>query len=407
MSKQLKWLLPLSLLTLVAVVGVLLLPKSITHAANTTTGTTNWSQAGFNARHTYYNPSETTLSVSNVSQLTVKWQATVAGSTPVLANNVLYILSSTDGKEYAFNATTGQQLWSVSIGWGKSGTPPSNAVVNNVVYVSGSQNLYALNAQTGATIWHFTRLHYQPNAVTVANNVVYFYFYVSSTLYALNAQTGTVIWKVTGPLISPSYANGIVYTSAYDSSGNLQAEALNAGTGKLLWQAGLSSDNQFDYATSTPNIANGMVYYPAFLEAGDGTCSNTSIAALNVQSGAVIWQQAVNADLCLFNATAVTKDTFYAIGDVSGTPSLSTFNAMTGSPGLSLALPTYGTPTIANGVLYAGSQNSGNPYFGLYALDAKTGNTLSTISSQSSGSPIVVNGMMYATVGNSLMAFGL
>src|SRR5260221_13621748 len=117
MSKRLKWLLPLSLLALVAVVGVLLLPKAVTHAANTTTGTNNWAQPGVNAQHTYYNSRETTISTANVSQLKVKWQAQINGSTPGVINKGLYTLSFTDGKVYAFKAPSGKQLVGVYFGW--------------------------------------------------------------------------------------------------------------------------------------------------------------------------------------------------------------------------------------------------------------------------------------------------
>src|SRR5438105_3675813 len=65
---------------------------------------------------------------------------TVLGSSPAVANGVVYI-GSGDHKVYALNATTGAKLWSYTTG-GEGGSSP--AVVNGVVYIgSGGGNVYA------------------------------------------------------------------------------------------------------------------------------------------------------------------------------------------------------------------------------------------------------------------------
>jgi outer membrane protein assembly factor BamB len=413
MSKRLKWFLPLSLLALVAVVGVLLLPKSVTHAANTTTGTTNWSQPGVNAQHTYYNSRETTLSTANVSQLRVKWQAQINGSTPVVVNNVLYTLSFTDGKVYAFNATSGKQLWSIYVGWNRQpyyGLHGLIVKVDAMLYVSAGQALYALNPTTGATIWTSApsgTYGYYPNELTVANGQVFFLPGFSSTLYALNAQTGATLWTAGNDLApileTPSYSNGNLYTVGYDfnmESGT--AMALSARTGTIIWQTLIPSyiDRSFP-----PSIVNGTVYVITSQEMGPGLCDRTEVFALNASTGKSLWSTSKGLNGCLITATVVDNNTVY-VGSFDGgntnTGFITAFNATTGTLIWSRAITaTAATPVVANGVLYVGAG-------ALYALDTTTGKRIWTGRSQPSDSPVVVNGMVYAIVGgSSLMAFGL
>src|SRR5260221_821331 len=414
MSKRLKWLLPLSLLALVAVVGVLLLPKSVTHAANTTTGTTNWAQPGFNAHHTYYNPGETTLSASNVSQLTVKWQASVQGSTPVVVNNVLYTLSFTDGKVYAFNATSGKQLWSVYVGWNMGNYYGSHGLivkVDTMLYVSAGHALYALNPTTGATIWTAApsgTYGYSPNELTVANGQVFFLPGSSSTLFALNAQTGATLWTAGNDLMSimesPSYSNGILYTVGFDLNNySGTAMALSARTGTIIWQTLIPSyiDSSFP-----PSIVNGTMYVVTS-QYGGPFCAQAEVFALNAATGKSLWSTSKGLYGCQITATTVANNTVYVgsfgsyDGGYTNAGFITAFNAVTATQIWSRAITTSAaTPVVANGVLYVGAG-------AFYALDATTGKRLWTGRSQPSDSPVVVNGMVYATIGSSLMAFGL
>ena len=54
------------------------------------------------------------------------------GSSPAVANGVVYVGSGMDGNVYALNATTGVKLWNYTTG---SEVYSSPAVVNGVVYV--------------------------------------------------------------------------------------------------------------------------------------------------------------------------------------------------------------------------------------------------------------------------------
>jgi hypothetical protein len=81
-------------------------------------------------------------------------------------------------------------------------------------------NLYALNAATGARVWSYTTSYRVISSPAVANGIVY----VGSddnNLYALNATAGVLAWKYTTGFhvySSPAVANGVVYVGSEDDS---------------------------------------------------------------------------------------------------------------------------------------------------------------------------------------------
>ena len=104
-----------------------------------------------------WNPCEKVLNVNNVGNLGLKWSYTTGGdvaSSPAVANGVVYVGSDDDNNVYALNASTGAKLWSYTTGGEVDSSP---AVANGVVYVgSYDGNVYALNASTGALLWSYT-----------------------------------------------------------------------------------------------------------------------------------------------------------------------------------------------------------------------------------------------------------
>jgi len=147
------------------------------------------------------------------------------------ANNLLYI--STSRGLYALDAQNGAQEWvyPTELPLGHSPT-----VVGNRVYVGAlDHRLYALNALTGAYVWSFeASAGFQTNPLVV-NGIVYAgnrdgYF------YALDASSGGLVWRyrTEGPILySAAYADGVVYFASDDS----RAYALNAQSGSLVWRS--------------------------------------------------------------------------------------------------------------------------------------------------------------------------
>ena len=147
---------------------------------------------------------------------------------------------------YALNATTGALLWKYPAQGTVDGSP---AVANGMVYFGESSipaNLYAVNAATGTLVWKYDAGEYV-GTPTVVNGVVYFHA-SSYSLYAVDAATGALRWRkfnVDGP--PAAVADGVVYmANNFDI-----LYALDATTGATLWTYSTGHNN------SSPVVANG------------------------------------------------------------------------------------------------------------------------------------------------------
>jgi outer membrane protein assembly factor BamB len=196
-----------------------------------------------------------------------------------VANGLVY-LPTQDGFVYALNASTGSLVWSRN--FGISPTPRLSqyrnigdlCVSNGVVYAAVANaafrlddyNVYALNANTGATIWKspLTGEISYGSVPAVANGMVYVEL-TSGSVYALNANTGALVWQhqvdASFGAQSTSVANGVVYAGSFqvgEQNGWYTMSALDASTGNLLW-----SNTAFLGAyrlISSPAIVNGVIY---------------------------------------------------------------------------------------------------------------------------------------------------
>jgi hypothetical protein len=168
-------------------------------------------------------------------------------------DGVVYI-GSNDNNLYALNATTGALRWSYATGNEVQSLP---AVVNGVVYVGGFDNsVYALNASTGALIWRYTSGGRVYSSSAVTNGVVYIGS-ADDNFYALQATTGARLWihkLYNFPDSGLSAANGVVYVTANTG----KTSALNAKTGALLW----SYQTIFPISRSGVCHATALIDYP-------------------------------------------------------------------------------------------------------------------------------------------------
>jgi outer membrane protein assembly factor BamB len=182
----------------------------------------------------------------------LKWNYTTEGgvwSSPAVANGVVYV-GSVDDNVYAINATTGAKLWNYTT---RAAVLSSPAVANGTVYVGDYESVYALNATTSAKLWNYTTGDYLFSSPAVANGVVYMGS-ADYNVYALNASTGAKLWNyTTGGAIdsSPAFANGVVYVGSRDDN----VYAINATTGTKLWNFKTG-----DILLSSPAFAKGVVY---------------------------------------------------------------------------------------------------------------------------------------------------
>jgi outer membrane protein assembly factor BamB len=349
---------------------------------------TNWAQFQYSNLHKGVNPFENVLSPTTVGSIDLDWSyatgASIRLSAAAVVNGVVYV-GSLDNNLYALNASTGALLWKYTTG---SWVASSPTVANGVVYVGSlDHNLYALNASTGALLWKYTAGNYVVSSPAVANGVVY----VGSdddNLYALNASTGALLWKYTTTGLvesSPAVANGVVYVGSVDD--NLYA--LNASTGALLWK--YTTGNS---VYSSPAVANGVVYVGS---------DDDNLYALNAHAGNLLWKYTTGS--FVLSSPAVANGVVY-VGSYDD--NLYALNAHTGTllwKYTTLGTITDSSPTVANGVVYVGSDDNN-----LYTLDARTGSLLwqYTTGNPVYSPPVEANGVVYVgSYDGSLYAFDL
>lgn len=391
----------------------------------------------YNVQHTGdYSPVAGTTLPNNGTKWI--WNNTEGGgvikSTPLVANGLVYVADS-DAYVYALYTNNGTEKWNFTeykSGYGWSYTDASPAVINNVVYVSGSQYggmVYALDATTGAKLWeNLTGTSYLHSAPAIDNGVVYVTG-DEGKLYALNATTGINLWNFTtagagnpggSPQTGyPAVLNGVVYFGTGPFSGGGSAVyAVNATTHTQLWNASPSGANWF---SRTPVIANGMVYmtdgwYLYAFYASNGTLkwqsgnqlddpnepvvvgntlytsgfynNDNVLISVNASNGAVNWSQPLylppgdgsggDGAVCVSYSNGVIYAGFNA--DTGGHPAYpATLNAFyaNGTRMWTYALsdnPYWSVPTIVDGVVYLGTHDSK-----LYAIGNQTPTSLMSL----------------------------
>ena len=374
-----------------------------TSASTQQTGVDWWSMFHHNVAHT--GTSTSNGPIINESA----WNTQGSGfSSPSVVDGVVYVGFS------ALNATTGAKLWTFIDSYNVSTTQYSPAIANGIVYVCTlnphpaampSDDLYALNATTGAQLWNYTIyssvstignswVYTSPNfSPVVNNNVVY------AGSLALNASTGVLLWNnQIGYLAvsSPAIVNGVDYLSVHFGG----FYALNASTGVTIWR--INADAQ----GSSPAVSDGVVYIHE-----DGI-----VQALSATTGAQLWNFSEGIiggfppqyfyPPSGISSPAIANGVLYVCGVLGNGPGSPISYALNASTEKLLWNSTVGgdsSPAISNGVAYVGSSG------GLYALNASSG---ATIWSYKTGnyvfsSPAIANGMVYAGSTNDVLyAFG-
>ena len=308
------------------------------------------------------------------------WKYPTAGyvsSSPTVVNNVVYVGSeSPDNNVYALNATTGALIWKHLVDGGVTDSSP--AVANGVVYVGSYGGVvYALNAATGVELWHYTTRAggYVTSSPAVVNGVVYVGSW-DTYVYALNAATGAFIWEhKTADYVqsSPAVVGGVVYVGGHDAS----LHALDATTGNEIWSKPLGG-----YVTSSPSVVNGAVYVGS---------ENFQVYAFNASDGTPLWAHPTAG--AVISSPAVVNGVVY-VG--SQDKKVYALDATTGNEIWTYATTDYvrSSPAVANGVVYVGSWNTR-----IYAIDASSGTPLVLWSYPTDGtvysSPAVVNCVVY------------
>jgi polyvinyl alcohol dehydrogenase (cytochrome) len=231
-------------------VALLMVIAGIVRTWATVNGGPDWGMIGHDSTNTRNQPFEHTIGPSNVNQLRVKWIATTAGdvsATPAVVNGAVYF-GDFGGTLWKLDAATGAVIWShqVSDYTGIAGdiarTSPSVAGNTLVVGDLKHPDMLGINADTGELRW-ITQVHPDPKGIMTGSPVL-----AGDTIF-----TGVSASGASGP--GATFRGSIV--------------ALNAQTGRILWQHYSLPDNggvAGGYAGATMfsppavNVPAGLVY---------------------------------------------------------------------------------------------------------------------------------------------------
>jgi outer membrane protein assembly factor BamB len=128
-------------------------------------------------------------------------------------------LGNTDGRVYAYDASTGRLDWAVQTGAYVYASPAvANAPgLGPTVYVgSYDGTLYALNARSGRIAWRFHPGGRISGSATVVGRVVYFADLATHRTYGLGISTGRIVFQMHSGSFDPVISDGHdIYLTGY------------------------------------------------------------------------------------------------------------------------------------------------------------------------------------------------
>jgi outer membrane protein assembly factor BamB len=229
-------------------------------------GTLKWHKAINGGEHSSPAVSSSAVYVSYAGAATsafapltgqLQWQFRTAGGgggrTPVLFNNRLYVRDLVFRGFIILDASTGAQLGAFDVGH-IGPTPPAPAFSGSMGYFgyfsNNIQGLKALDTATLATKWLFNG----DSSINTAPIVVNGYVYVASyngTLYALDAQTGASVWTTNlgANMLGPDEDNAKMLTGFAAGHGML---VVPAGNRLIAFQSSTQTSIQLQLDTSGP-----------------------------------------------------------------------------------------------------------------------------------------------------------
>lgn len=285
-----------------------------------------------------------------------KWKFEAKGSiasSPTVDHGEVFI-GSLDGSVYALDAESGMQRWSFLT---KKGTEPpripslgdtgvmSSPIVNDGVVYFGSigGRIYALSEENGKELWEFNAENQIASSQALSQNKVL--FTTSDEIYALNAKTGEKEWveKIGDDgvfLGTPAVADGTVFLN--DGQNII---ALDVNTGNRKWDAKIGKQEILDNSVA---VKNGMVIF----------CDMDGCQAVDEQTGHNKWHYGPGKNKGAATLPTIVGDEILYIDtdddivviDLNSGSFKEKFNLQNGTA----LMPT--SIAVANGAIYLGMQ---------------------------------------------------
>ena len=255
----------------------------------------DWPQGGRNA-------SKVSGHVSLADAPTRAWTAQIDGTTntrrlaaaPVIGDGKVFVVDSS-GVIHAYNAESGSRLWSHRIqvsGDLEDATFGGGATyAGGIVYAtSGTGDVFALDAETGAESWRRRPAGPLRGSPTVAFNAVYV-MTQDNQIHALNIADGTAVWQDAAAsgqqgvfgVAAPAAGQGSI-VAGY-SSGELVAYRFE--NGRVLWSDALARTSISTEVGSLTDVdADPIISNDQVFALGQGG----RMAAYELSTGLRIWE---------------------------------------------------------------------------------------------------------------------
>jgi polyvinyl alcohol dehydrogenase (cytochrome) len=381
------------------------------YAAGTGSTSAPWPVAGHDLANTRSQPAETSISRSNVSTLAPKWTFQTGGdvsATPTVGSNAIYV-PDWAGNLYAIDKTTGKAIWATKISQydgaadAISRVSPafhgSDLIIGDIA--SGSQShdgarIIAVNQQTGALHWA-TQVEKNPAAIITGSPVVVgdtIVVGISSNEEGLADQPGYVCCSFRGSMVALDANTGKILWQTYTVPDN--GGQTNGYSGGAIWQPpAIDSAKGLIYAGTGNNytVPDAVASCQKKTSAGSSTsCTDPadyfdSALALNLSTGAIVWSKQLHG----YDVWTVACSNFKA-GTTCPSPAGPDYDFSGSGPNLLQNLVGFGQKS---GVLWGLDPGSGNI---LWSAAVGPGSTIGGIEwgTASDGERI------YAAIGNNL-----
>ncbi|HEU5102068.1 MAG TPA: PQQ-binding-like beta-propeller repeat protein [Roseiflexaceae bacterium] len=287
--------------------------------------------------------SQNRLRAIDLSSGAERWTFPLAGLyiSPAVAGKYVFVRSEAGnkGQMLALDINTGQQLWAFTPQRLSSpdnsyfgGHLTSPVVVDGTVFVGAGQEVYALNATTGAVRWTFGAKDYISSSATVSNGQVYISDF--RYLYALDQHSGAMVWS--HPTTMSIYFSPVVSGQTVLLNDGAGLSALDAVSGKQLWTVKISSQTLIPGAVSGARV---------FVK------SVSSLYALDLASGKQLWRF---DDRNFISLPAVTSDQVFVVKGSGADTAIVALDAASGQSAWNQPVASLSTtaPVIAGKTIY-------------------------------------------------------
>ncbi len=329
-----------------------------------------------------------TLDALNSVTGDVQWSVRVGGQASaglprayldLVSDNILFVTAAQPdpsipnlpgvGHLTAIDILTHQMLWTTHK------TVVFLAERDGTAYVSDSTGIAALDARSDKLLWHYDEPQSYPLGFGLSNGVAYLSYSQDAThgyLDAIKLSDGSKLWHsaLPGPALDAlDVVNGIVYTTARGNQFVQWLTAFAAQTGQRLWSV-QDEGTSIDILT-----ANGLVYAHTV-----GSDPTGNLLVLDAQTGRIKAGFGNHQQGCVFGSPLLANGVLYVGCGVSGDSSgeVIAYNAESGS--LLWRQATTGEYIFPLGrqgnVIYALGQYDGNVNATTSALQTSNGSVL-------------------------------